>query len=223
MTIFTDENKVKNNFFKFAKVGDEVEGTLVGKRQVPNQLSKTGELQWIYELLTDGEELWNVGSKSAVDVQMRHVKLGQIVGFRYIEERQATRPGMSNTKIIQVFANPKRVNKEWLLQHESELMSGGEVEEGGVVVESENNGVDIEKVFSEEEKKQASSTVLKPGAAVVQNASENPKIAEIAELMKTKFGVTDPITMRTQAMSATGLAFLESNLDKILEKLKALA
>ena len=137
--IFNEKNKVTGNWMKFEKVGDRIKGTLVSTRNVINSLS--GNNQTIYELLTEDGEYWNIGGKPGIDAQMKRVKLGQIVGFEFVEERKSTRPGYNATKIIQVYANPNVVNEEWL-KEQNELKA--------VAPEEEVPEVDIEDLGNDE-------------------------------------------------------------------------
>jgi len=123
---FNEENRVKSNWWKTEKVGDKIQGTFIGKRQVPNQLS--GVDQWVYELLLEDGDVWTVGGKPAVDTQMRHVKLGQIIEFRFIEERPSKKAGMSATKVVAVYQDPNVVNEKWLQEQEQLTMGKSEEE-----------------------------------------------------------------------------------------------
>ena len=124
-SIFDPNNKVKGNWMAWKTVGDKIEGTLINKRVVMNQLQ--GKEQIVYELKLANGEIWNVGGKPGIDVQMRYIKLGQLVGFEFVQEKPASKPGMNATKIVQVYANPSAVDKDWLAQQEDESASvGGE-------------------------------------------------------------------------------------------------
>lgn len=136
MSIIKDENALKGNWMKFEKVGDSIEGTLTDIRKVPNQF-KDGELQTIYELKKSGGEGYveqfengdfvNVGSKDSVDIQLRHVQLGQIVGFKFIEERKNL--GRNPTKIIQAYADKAVVDDEWLKEKEQKEKEAKQIED----------------------------------------------------------------------------------------------
>jgi len=198
-SIFNDDNKVSGNWWKQEKPGDEIEGTYVGKREVMNQLR--GENQLIYELKTKDGEFWNVGGKPAVDSQMRHIKVGQIIGFKFIEERPSKKPGMNAAKIIQVFANPSVVDEEWLKQQEEQSLNA----------EAVDGEIDVSKIDM---------------AGDTSNNAETPnpleRHDEIVALAKEKLGVADVTKVKEKVMEVTGLAYIASNHAKILEKLKAL-
>lgn len=120
---------------KFTKVGDKIEGTLIGRSQMESRI--TGEMQNIYEIklkndapVIDGEEqkffpgdIWMVGGKKVIDNQMRHVRLGQIVAFVFDREVPSKTAGISAMKFIQIYANQESVDKEWLKEMENEDLS----------------------------------------------------------------------------------------------------
>ena len=120
---FDGDSEVKSSFVKFGKIGDKIVGTLIGRRQVPNQLLETaGAMQWLYELkvkegsfhniidkvvdkeatVLEKDTVWTVGGKAAIDNAMRNAKIGQIVGFNFVEEKAPKVSGYNPTKVIKV-------------------------------------------------------------------------------------------------------------------------
>jgi len=178
-SIFDDSNKVKGNWWKQERVGDKISGTYLGKRQVTNSLK--GIDQWIYEIRTEEGEIWNIGGKPGIDIQMRHVKPGQIIGFEFIEERPNPKPGMNATKVVQVYANAEIVDEKFLQGAEAET-------------------------YHED-------------AAPARGLTVDQKIEKITKVAREKFNLTDPVLIKDKVMEVTNLAFIESNLDKILEAL----
>lgn len=191
--IFSDDNKVKGNWWKQETIGDKLQGTYIGKRQIVNQLS--GQDQWIYEIKDENGDYWNVGGKPGIDVQMRHVKPGQIIGFEYVEERPNPKPGMNATKVVQVYANEKIVDENYVAEEEEARQK-----------ELRGEGGD--------------NTSKPQGKPAASGPSTDEKIAKIMELSKEKWGLTDPAQVKEKVMNETGLAFIESNLDKIVEAIK---
>jgi hypothetical protein len=189
---FTSEDAIKSQWWKKDKVGDSIQGTLVNKRQQPNQLSGTN--QWVYELMLEDGTYWNVGGSVGIDVQMRNVKLGQIVKFEFIEERPSKKAGMSATKVVQVYSNKNAVNKEWMQEQDSQLSTG--------------DVVDPETLAKEY------------GGAVVDDSPETALVAEIEELAMKKFSLKDKSEVVYTIQQKTGLAYIEQNLVAILQKLK---
>lgn len=123
--LFSDANESKSAFVKFGKVGDYVQGTLVGMRAVNSSLpGKENELVKIYEFLASGGEFhemddnknpidpsvkiepntyWLVGGKPGIDNQMRKAKIGQIIGMKFADTKAAKTKGFNATKIIKVY------------------------------------------------------------------------------------------------------------------------
>lgn len=229
MSIIDDKNKVKSNWQLWENVGDKIEGTLVSKRVVFNQLK--GEDQVVYEVKTEDGEYWNVGGKPAIDAQMKRVVLGQIVGFVFTKLVSATRRGYNPTKIIQVYANPEIVDEEWLQQHEEEVAaakqgtdSDGAIDKGyndQAESEEENNDegeVDVDEVFSRRSPQKSIYDKEEP-----KEEDETDSLLEsICQLSQDKFGVSDPDEIKSTVMEATNLAFIPLNFEKIIEELEKL-
>lgn len=124
--------EVKANRVTFGKVGDFIKGTLVDVREIDDQYSKVpGAKAKIYEIMAEVgsfhavDELkkvietpvtieagafYNVFGKAGIDVGMRNIKKGQIVGLRFTEEKASKTPGFNPTKVIKVFAGPMDAN-----------------------------------------------------------------------------------------------------------------
>lgn len=139
MTIFTAGNEIKPAWWKAGKVEDNVFGTLIGVREMESQLpGKKGELVKIYEILADGGEFhetdenkkpveiattinkgetWLVGGSAGLDNAMRNVKVGQIVGIKFTEEKPSKTKGFNPTKVKKVFTDGN-MNKGWLEERE---------------------------------------------------------------------------------------------------------
>jgi hypothetical protein len=195
---FDENDRVKSNWWKKENVGDKIQGTLISKRQVQNQLS--GQDQWIYEILTEGDESWNVGGNPAIDVQMRHVKLGQIVEFRFIEVRPNKKPGMNATKVIAVYQDKNVVNEKWLQEQEQA-----------------NLDTAMDKTTGESSKEEPSFKDEEP-----KSTTESDRTTIINELAKTKLGITDESLILQAVQEKTGLAFIPTNYDTIIEKLQGM-
>lgn len=122
--LFNEDNEVKSQFISWGKPGDYFVGTLMGKREVPNQLSDKNEMQTIYEfkmkegsfhtlddkknpvepaVLINAGEIWSLGGKKSIDAQMRNVKETVIVGMKFIEEQPPKTKGYNPTKVIKVY------------------------------------------------------------------------------------------------------------------------
>ena len=197
-SIFDDSNKMSSKFFQFKTIGDKIEGTLVDKRIVMNKMS--GKEQILYELKTKDDEYMIVGGKPGIDMQMKRVKLGQVVGFEFVSEKP--NPGLSATKIIQVYANKDIVDEEWVEEQD----------------EISDVDVDVNESFP-------SSFVPE---SQVGKESDGPQVTvdklleDIRLLAATKLGVNDKSELKQMVMESTGLAFIDANLGQIKESLEGM-
>jgi len=218
-SIFEKDNKVKSNFMKWIDIGDKIEGTLVSKRVVFNTLSKKDQV--IYEIKTTDGEYWNVGGKPGIDAQMKRVRVGQIVGFEYIEERPAKIKGYDPTKIIQIYANPKVTDEEWLKQQEEEgeTFQEDDTDQGEIRGDDDEGDVDIDEAlgFKKPQRK------LEEAEEESQDATDNDSLLEIiTELAQKKLGAKGSEDIMKKVMEATELAFIDVNLQKIVDALDEL-
>lgn len=125
--LFNEENEVKVEYKTLAwgKVGDWFKGTLTDNtRQIPNNLSQKKEMQTIFEFKAHGGsfhdiikrvvqdeaticqpgDFWSlITSKPGILSQLKKAQLGQIVGLRFAETKEAKQPGFDDAKIIKVF------------------------------------------------------------------------------------------------------------------------
>ena len=137
--VFDESNEVKSNWAKFSvPQEDKIFGTLIAKRQVKSNLpGKEGEMVMVYDLKADygtfhalddkkrvieepitveAGTFWSVGGKPMIDRQMQNIKLGQKIGFKFIEEVPSKQKGFNPTKVIKVFApsNPANPDIAWM-------------------------------------------------------------------------------------------------------------
>lgn len=144
---FDEANEVTSNFVSFnVPLEDKIMGTLIAVREVKSTLpTKLGKMEKVYDLKADygsfhkldkkkkiieepiivGEgEIWSV-SKESLDSAMRNVKLGQKVGFKFMEEKEAKQAGFNPAKIVKVFT-PKnddgtyKMDDEWLAENKDD-------------------------------------------------------------------------------------------------------
>lgn len=131
----SEENEVESSFASFAQEGDFVFGALLApRREVPNKLAeKPGTMQWLYEVKVheasfhkldkkkkvipeavepeEGETIV-IGGKAGFDHKLAHVKVGQLFGIKFVEEKEATVAGRNPTKIFKVYL-PKDAKGEF--------------------------------------------------------------------------------------------------------------
>ena len=126
-SIFNEANEVKPKYnnLRWGKVGDWFKGTLVDNtRQMRNNLSEKGEMQTIFEFKAHGglfhdivkrvvqseptevlkDEFWSlITSKPALLNQLKGAKIGQVIGLRFAEEKEAKKAGFNDSKIIKIY------------------------------------------------------------------------------------------------------------------------
>ncbi len=151
-----EENEVESNWVKFnvseetaPGAADKVFGTLIGKRQTKSQMQgKEGEMQNVYDLKADmgqfhaldekkkiieepviieAGSFWSIGGKPALDAQMRNIKVGQKIGFKFIDEKAAKTKGWNAAKSIRVYA-PKNADNTGPLMDEEFMAAQGQGE-----------------------------------------------------------------------------------------------
>ena len=142
-----ETNEVSSNWVKFyVPMEDKVFGTLIAKRTMKSIIpGKESEDVNVYELKTDvgsfhnvddkkvvipepvtinAGEIWSVGGKNSIDVQMRNIKIGQKIGFKFLDEKPSKTKGFAPAKNIKVYA-PKnndssvKMDTEWLEEYNS--------------------------------------------------------------------------------------------------------
>ncbi len=146
------ENEVQSNWMKFnVPLEDKLFGTLIAKRQIKSTMpGKEGELVNIYEIKASEEtsfhvldekkklvdeaitinpgDVYSVGGTKVIDNQMRNIKVGQVIGFKFIEEQPSKTKGFAPAKIVKVFV-PKgddgkpQMDEEFLASRGGDLAS----------------------------------------------------------------------------------------------------
>jgi hypothetical protein len=125
--LFSEDNEVKVVYKTLAwgKIGDWFKGTLTDNtRQIVNNLSPKKEMQTIFEFKAQGGsfhdiikkkvqddatecvkgDFWSlITSKPAMLSQLKNAKLGQVIGLRFSETKEAKTPGYDDAKIIKVY------------------------------------------------------------------------------------------------------------------------
>lgn len=214
---FSEDDKIKSNFFKFKKPGDFIQGTLIDKYEQEDRMPNARTpMQWIYEIKAvaskqDGIEaeendtIIKVGGKVGIDNQLKNIGLGQIIEIRFVEEKKPSKPGLNGAKILQVFARASLVDKEWLAQR-----NGSNNQEEVTISADEPENDNIANVNIE--------------SKTVTGSEEQDELDMIYILAEQVLGMKDPKSNETETkmkiMEATGLAFLKANYMSIIEKLK---
>lgn len=192
---FDSLGKVNGGIFNFKAIGDTLKGTLVAKRVVTTQFNAE---QKVYDILTD-HGIFAVFGKPSIDQSMNFIKIGQYVKFQYTGDKPATRPGYKPAHIVEVFADSKMVNEEWLANNQ--------------------DMVNVEDLAAE------GFDGTMPALAPMEELVSAPftsadKDAIIATLVKAKLPGTPDNMVIQRAMELSGLAYISSNIDKIIEALQ---
>lgn len=152
------ENEVQSNWMKFnvshaddPENCDKIYGVLVERRTQKSNLDDKEKIQNVYDIraleasvfhrLDDKKKvvdepvaieignIYSVGGTSVIDRQIRNVKLGQIIGLKFIEEQAAKIKGRSPTKIIKCYT-PKNedgtgplMDADWVAEHSNDALA----------------------------------------------------------------------------------------------------
>ena len=173
--IFKKATPQSGEFFKFKAVGDGIQGTYIDQRDAIDSFNND---QTIYILQDKDGKIWNLGFRKTASVihdRMKTIRYGQIVGYRFDEERDSKKNPGTKVKIIRIYADPKLIDAEWINnQKELDAISG--LHARGVIAPSSGNAASLE-AFDE---------------AISEAPAENPKsstdaaVAAIINLAKTK-------------------------------------
>lgn len=131
--IFNEGNKLESGRVQWGKIGDYIKGTYIDKREIKYDDGKTG---FVYELLATGGEYHaitddesgnaiiaekattiasgdyvRVSGKKGIDDEMKKVKIGQKVGFRF-EGMGKKVAGKKPFKDVKVYRGA--MDEEWL-------------------------------------------------------------------------------------------------------------
>lgn len=207
-----------SNFY-FKEVGDQVQGTYIGKRT--GEKDNFGNDVITYELkVPDGVANVSFTTTKKINEDMNHVRFGQIIGFKFVSRDKFMKNGKETEfKNIKIFADAKIVDQDWLNQHE-----GGKTNDSGsgkVVIPQAQAGFGA---FDDpyETDPLTGQKLEKPIEVMEMGDETSPEgqLKQIADLARTKLGVVDPTTLKEKVMEATELAFIPTNYEKIIEALK---
>lgn len=225
--IFSSTTPQSGEFFKFKNVGDAIQGTYIDVR---NGIDSFGNAQTIY-VIQDGEgKIWNLGfrvSSLVIHERMKGVVFGQIVGFRYDEERDSKKNPGTKAKIIRIYADPKLVDQDWLA-HQKDLEknytapTASNPTTGPVSVTPSKTDSYDELDGPDEDIPFKAPADAKPAGGNLPATEVKPRneaIDAIRTLAKTK-GLTNDKMSEEEADAViekyTGLKLEESNLTKII-------
>lgn len=227
------EEVKQGEFFSFKNVGDSIQGTYISASYgVPDGFNN---MQNIYTIQDADGKVWNIGFKLSNEMcneRMTQIKFGQIVGFRFDEERESKKnPGMNKAKIIRIYADPKFIDTAWLAQQKelgvdvnfgSPEVNNGIAENSGAAPLTNAEGV----AFSIPDgffKAPADATPVAGGLPTAETVIQQPVRSEainaIMKLALTK-GLVEETMTQEEADAAvekyTGLPLTEENLTRII-------
>lgn len=216
ISIFDSVKPQVGEFFKFKNIGDSIQGTYIDVR---NGIDSFGNAQKIYVIIDKEGKVWNLGfrEKNAVIMErMANILFGQIVGFRFDEERDSKKNPGYKAKIIRIYADPKFINHEWVAQRNKieAQFAGSGVEK----VDDDKINTDMEDIF-ELPKTAAPAVGNLPDQGTAPGNSKNEALDAIRNLAKTK-KLTSNLMTYAEADKAieeyTKLPLIEENLTKII-------
>ena len=212
LNIFDETLPQDGEFFNFKEVGDSIQGTYIDSREGIDGFDNE---QDIYVIKDGDNKIWNVGFRKTntfIQERMKNIVKGQIVGFRFDEERE-TKMGSNKAKIIKIYADNKFIDKEWMeSQKVLEKMSGADKTEEKVE-DKEGFTLPEPKAYVAPEKAEA---VAPP------EAEENEALNAIRQLARTKEltkGATTPAEEDEIIEAFAEMKLEEENFTKIIVKM----
>lgn len=211
VNIFENATPNSGEFFKFKNIGDGIQGTYIDKTEGTDSF---GNEQIIYMIKDSDDKIWNIAFRKAsafVHERMASIKLGQIVGYRFDEEKESKKMPGTKAKIIRIYADNKFVDKEWLdRQKELELP-------GATTAYAEDNDIDpaIKDVFTAP----ADATAV---TGTMPTEPKNDALDAIRTLARTKGLTHETMTQEDSDRAIEAFAELsltEENMTKIIIKL----
>jgi len=222
MNIFEQGKAMSITNFFFIKVGDEVQGTYIGKREKDENGNYERDPKYGNEIITyefqTPSGIVNVpfsyktklGKVMRIHEEMAHVNFGQIIGIKFVEKGAN---GVGDFKNIKVFADKKYIDEGWVKAH-----ANGSNDSGlGANAQPNQPSTPTDDGFGAFGEKKT-----EPEPFISEGSSVEAKLKAISELAKTKLGVIDPARIKDVVMEKTELAFIQSNYVKIIQILKNL-
>jgi len=213
MGIYDDNNKIQGSWMKWRRVNDCIAGTLIEKREGK---SPQGDDQMIYEIklsdddvIIDGEkqqvskgDIMLLGGRPFIDNQLKNVRVGQIIGLKFYEERDSKTKNFSPTKCIQVYAKEGLLDNEWL--------------------EMQSPGMDTDLPAVPQESGTQDSAMAEFDRELDAAAAGDTR-NKIIRLAREKLGAGEDIEdVKIKVMEKTNKAFIDQNLDAILAELQSI-
>lgn len=221
INIFEKGKNMTVSWFYFKEIGDQVQGTYIGKKTGVKDIFGNDQIVYI---LDTPEGIKNVGFKvgQRINKDMELIRLGQIIGFHYQNRAKFFNKILKKEqecKNMVLWADSKIVDQVWIDSHPDGVSDVAEMEVTSPSAESDEAEDGGPKGFGDFD------TPAKAPVAEVKsklsNVAPEELLKAIVEQAKTSLGVSDAAQVKDKVMEVTGLAFLPQNFEKILEMLRA--
>ena len=200
------KDQPEQEWASFKVIGDKAQGVYVGNRQAIDSYNNP---QTIYELLDKKRnKLINVAvrnTKKPLIEKAARLYFGQIVGFIYTVDKKA-KDG-TPFKNIELRSDPKIFDAEWIKDNK-EYINRSAVSTSSLP--TDNTDAEFDALTGQTDQSEAPFM------------TDEEYLKGIAELARTKLGVTDVSTVKDRVMEATDLAFTKSNYEEIYERPKGM-
>lgn len=215
----TTEKKMPT-WVKFVNTGDSFQGTYVGK--IIGTKDGFGNSQIIYQFLKNGQ-IHNIGfgeNKKIFHRDMDKARFGQIIGVKYkgkitVINKVTKKP--TEVKDYGLYIDPKIVDTEWLRDNAGNMPTV--IHETGNNNEFSKEQITVNQEFSNFGVSESSPVPSNDGSSSI---TPEDKMAVITKLAYDKLGVSDPNTMKEKIMEVTGVPFIVSQYDKIINVLNTI-
>ena len=181
LNIFNETLPQDGEFFNFKEVGDAIQGTYIDSREGIDGFDNE---QDIYVIKDKDNKIWNVGFRKTntfIQERMKNIVKGQIVGFRFDEERE-TKMGSNKAKIIKIYADNKFIDTEWMESQKKLNEMSGVKEEAPKA--DYKQGTD--EPFKSPDKTEAATVTPPTATSVPETNEENEALNAIRQLARTK-------------------------------------
>jgi hypothetical protein len=212
VNIFEKASPNSGEFFKFKNIGDSIQGTYIGKSEGVDSYAND---QVIYAIKDTEGKIWNVAFRKEaafVNERMEGIRFGQVVGYRFDEERDSKKMPGKKAKIIRIYADSKFVDQEWLNSQKNLDLAGSEVSEP---VESEIEA-SLKNIF------EVPADAVAASGSLPTDKKNNNALEAIRQLAMTK-GITSAELPQADQdaliVAFSGLTMTEDNLTQIIIKI----
>lgn len=120
--IFSEsQQRIRGRFFSFKQIGDAIQGTYVDRY---DDIDSFQNEQTIVVLKDEQGDYHNVGIRKTNGILLKELaraQLGEIVGFRFEEEKPSKMNKNINAKIIRLYNDPSIVDEKWVAENQKRI------------------------------------------------------------------------------------------------------